>query len=101
MKLTLEDVEKIAGLVRLELTAAEKARFQGQLSAVLDYAARLDELELDGVAPAGSGAALENVLRPDEVEPCLPLEEVLFNAARSTAGQFLIQPVFDPAAGSR
>jgi aspartyl-tRNA(Asn)/glutamyl-tRNA(Gln) amidotransferase subunit C len=95
MHLTLDEVEKIANLARLELTAAEMARYQEQLSAILDYAARLDELDIAGVPPTASAVALTNVLRQDVIQPCLPVEEALFNAPRQAQNQFLIQAVLD------
>lgn len=95
MALSREDVDKIARLARLELTEAEKQLYQDQLSAVLEYAARLSQLDLEGVAPTASAVALRNVMREDKVRPSLALEDVLFNAARHAADQFLIQPVLD------
>ena len=49
MSLTIEDVEKIANLARLELTETEKRQYLAQLTAVLDYADRLNDLNLDDV----------------------------------------------------
>ena len=95
MALSPEDVERIATLARLELTTEEKALYQEQLSAVLDYAERLNELELEDVAETASAVALKNVMRVDEVEPSIPTEDALFNATQKAADQFLIQAVFD------
>lgn len=95
MLLTLEQVEKIAHLARLQLTPKQKAEYQGQLSAVLDYAEMLNELELDGIESTAHAVAQQNVVRDDVVEPSLPLEDVLFNAAEQAQDQFLIQSVLD------
>ena len=95
MALSREDVKKIAGLARLELTEEEKALYQEQLSAVLAYAERLNELELRDVPPTASAVPLKNVLREDEVRPSLALEDTLFNAPDSERDQFKIQAVFD------
>jgi aspartyl-tRNA(Asn)/glutamyl-tRNA(Gln) amidotransferase subunit C len=95
VSLTLEDVEKIANLARLELTAEEKRLYQGQLSAVLDYAARLNELDIADVPPTSSAVALVNVWRDDLVEPSLPLEDVLYNAPQQAQNQFAIQSVLE------
>ena len=97
MSLSLQDVEKIASLARLQLTDEEKALYQEQLSAVLEYAARLDQLDLEGVPPTSSAVGLENIMREDEIEPCLSVEDALFNAASKALDQFLIQPVMDEA----
>jgi aspartyl-tRNA(Asn)/glutamyl-tRNA(Gln) amidotransferase subunit C len=95
MPLTKKDVEKIAGLARLELSDDEKALYQEQLSAILAYAERLNELDLDSVPPTASAVPLKNVLREDEVRPSLDLEDTLFNAPETSRDQFKIQAVFD------
>lgn len=95
MALTRQDVEKIAYLARLELTEAEKAQYQEQLSAVLDYAERLNELDLTSVPPTAHAVTQHNVLREDVIEPSLPLDDVLFNAPQQAQNQFLIQSVLD------
>ena len=95
MSLTLQDVEKIAKLARLELTAEEKTLYQEQLSAILDYAARLNELDIADVPPTLSAVALTNVLRDDLIEPSLPLEDVFFNAPQRVQDQFAIQSVLE------
>jgi aspartyl-tRNA(Asn)/glutamyl-tRNA(Gln) amidotransferase subunit C len=95
VSLTVEEVEKIAHLARLALTEAEKARYQAQMSAVLDYAARLNELDLSDVPPTSSAVALVNRLRDDVAEPCLPVDEALFNAPQTAQSQFAIQAILD------
>jgi len=95
MTLTLADVTHIAHLARLALTDEELAHYQGQLSAVLDYAARLNELDLTGVPPSAHAAGRRNVLREDVVAPSLASDDALFNAAAVADGQFLIQSVLD------
>ncbi|MBP6472010.1 MAG: Asp-tRNA(Asn)/Glu-tRNA(Gln) amidotransferase subunit GatC [Chloroflexi bacterium] len=95
MSLTLQDVEKIAHLARLELTHAEKAQYLKQLSAILDYADMLNELDLEGIEPTAHAIAQQNILRDDVVTPSLPLDDVLFNAPQQAQNQFLIQSVLD------
>ena len=93
MNLTHTDVTHIARLARLALTEEELAHYQEQLAAILNYAARLNELDLSGVAPSAHAVARQNVLRDDIVTPSLPRDDALFNAAATAEGQFLIQPV--------
>lgn len=95
MSLTLQDVEKIAGLARLALTQEEKERYLQQLSAILDYAERLNELDITDVPPTASAVHLHSVMREDRIEPSLPIEDVLFNASHHSQNQFKIQAVLD------
>lgn len=95
MSLSRKDVEKIAGLARLELSEDEKILYQEQLSAILAYAERLNELDLQDVPPTASAVPLTNVMREDEVRPSLALEDTLFNAPNADQEQFRIQPVFE------
>lgn len=95
MTLNQQDVEKIAHLARLELSEAEKALYLGQLSAILEYAAMLDELDLTGISPTTHAIAQKNVLRDDVIAPSLPLEETLYNAPKQQDNQFLIQSVLE------
>ncbi len=93
MTLTREEVEKVAHLARLALTEAELTEYKGQLSAVLEYAEMLNELDLSTVETTAHAVARDNVYRDDIVEPSLALEDVLYNAAKQQQDQFLIQPV--------
>lgn len=95
MPLSIQDVEKIAALARLELTPEEKTLYQEQLSAILEYAERLNQLNIEDVPPTASAVALQNVMREDRVEPSLPGEDVFFNAPLPAENQFQIQAVMD------
>jgi aspartyl-tRNA(Asn)/glutamyl-tRNA(Gln) amidotransferase subunit C len=60
-----------------------------QLSAILDYAARLNELNTDAISPTASVVPLSNVMREDAVEPSLSREDVLANAPdKDERGEF-------------
>ena len=95
MALTLVDVEKIAHLARLELTHAEKIAYLEQLSAILDYANMLNELNIENIPPTVAAIASQNVMREDAIEPSLSIEDVFFNATQHHQNQFLIQAVLD------
>ncbi len=80
MPLTRNQVQHIAELAKLRLTEEEIDRMTPQLSAILDHAARLQELNTDAIPPTASVVPLHNVLRDDQVAPSLPLNDVLANA---------------------
>jgi len=95
MTLSLKDVEHIADLARLELNQEEKQLYCEQLSAILDYAARLQTLDTSGISPTSSVLPPHCVLRDDVTRPGLSLHELLRNAPQTEDGQFRIPPVFE------
>jgi aspartyl-tRNA(Asn)/glutamyl-tRNA(Gln) amidotransferase subunit C len=95
MTLTRTEVDHIAGLARLELSEDELNRYREQLSAVLDYAARLQELDTSGIPPTSSVLPLRSVLRPDRSRPGLPTEDLLRGAPESENNQFRVPPVLE------
>ncbi|RMF39681.1 MAG: Asp-tRNA(Asn)/Glu-tRNA(Gln) amidotransferase subunit GatC [Anaerolineae bacterium] len=95
MKLTLQEVEHIAALARLRLTDEEKAAYREQLSAVLEYVARLQALDTEGIPPTSSVQPAQTPLRPDHVEAPMPREKLLANAPAVQDGQFRVPPVLE------
>lgn len=90
-KISVEQVRHVAKLARLELSEEQVARYAGQLESILEYIAKLGEVDMNGVEPMAHVLPLHNVLREDVVEPSLPLEEVLKNAPE-TEGRFFKVP---------
>lgn len=64
--LTNKEVEHIANLARVKLTDKEKEKFKGELSSILDYVKKLNELNTDKVEPLYQVAGIINALRTDE-----------------------------------
>ena len=95
MKLSLAEVEHIANLARLELTAEEKEKYRQQLSAILDYAVRLQEVDTSGILPTSSVLPEHGVLRDDFPGESLQLDETLANAPDQKKKQFRVPPVFE------
>ena len=95
MTLTTEQVEAIANLARLELSSAEVERMRLQLSDILDYVNRLQELDTGGIPPTSSVLPPRSVLRPDEARPGLEREILLHNASETEAGQFRVPAVLE------
>ena len=84
------DIEHVARLARLELTGQEKVRLREQLGAILEHAAKVGEVAADDVPPTAYAIPRSNVLRPDEVTPSLPVEEVLANAPEVEDDRFKV-----------
>lgn len=99
MSLTIQDVEHIAELARLGLTREEKERFREQLSAILEYAARLQEVDTSAIPPTAQVIEQRNVMRADLVEPSLSQEEALANAPQAARGFFVVPTVLEEHAG--
>jgi aspartyl-tRNA(Asn)/glutamyl-tRNA(Gln) amidotransferase subunit C len=95
MTLSLDEVDHIAELARLALTAEEKARYREQLSDILDYAARLQTLDTASILPTSSVLPDRSVLRPDRPRPGLSAQDLLRNAPQSEADQFRVPLVLE------
>ncbi len=95
MKLTPEVVRHVAELARLELSEAEIHRYTEQLSAILDYAARIQAVDTSQVPPTPYVLSRVNVLRDDASEPSLPVDEALANAPDREDGFFRVPAIFE------
>lgn len=92
-RISRHDVAHVAWLARLELSDEELERFTSQLADVLDHAADVEALNLDGVPATSHPYPVGNVLREDVPEPGLDRAEVLAQAPETEAGQFRVPPV--------
>jgi len=95
MALSRDTVLKVAHLARLELSPAEVDEFSGQLGAILDYVARLDELDTSNVEPMVHSVEVANVLRDDVLVPSLPRTAALANAPKTDGRYFLVPPIIE------
>ena len=97
MAITREDVEKIAELARLELTAEEAGAFTEQLGAILGYVRKLDELDTADVPPMSHCSQAEGdtdyARRDDEVRPSPGQKIATANAPDAEAGYFKVPRV--------
>ncbi|MEZ7195779.1 MULTISPECIES: Asp-tRNA(Asn)/Glu-tRNA(Gln) amidotransferase subunit GatC [Pseudodesulfovibrio] len=91
MKISPEEVAKVASLSRLDLPEDKLELFAGQLGDILAYMDKLGELDTDAVEPLYSPVKHTTVLRRDEVRKDYRREEILANAPEQD-GQFFIVP---------
>lgn len=94
MKLSKAEVEKIAKLSRLELTDIEKDVFADQLSAVLDYVGKLEEVNTENVDITAQVTGLENVYREDIADQCDYQSDLVKQAAESEDNLIKTKSVF-------
>jgi aspartyl-tRNA(Asn)/glutamyl-tRNA(Gln) amidotransferase subunit C len=96
-RLSHTDVEHVANLARLALSAEEIEQLTDQLAVILDHAEDVAALNLDGVEPTAHPLPLVNVLRPDDVRPCLDRDEVLAQAPAAEDGRFRVPRILGEA----
>ncbi len=95
MKITLEEVEHIARLARLKLTEEEKILYSEQLSKILDYIEKLNELDTTDVEPTSHVLPIKNVFREDTPEPSLPVDEALKNAPQRAGPYYRVPRIIE------
>lgn len=95
MKMTVAEVEHVARLARLELTAGEKELFAGQMDAILGYVEKLKGLNTDGIVPTSHAVPMENAFREDAVRPSIGPEKALANAPARTGTFFVVPKVIE------
>jgi aspartyl-tRNA(Asn)/glutamyl-tRNA(Gln) amidotransferase subunit C len=89
------DVQYVARLARLALTPAEEEKFGSQLSHILGYIEKLNQLRVAGIEATAHAVPLVNVARPDQVQPSLTNEEALRNAPAKANGLFLVPKIVE------
>ncbi|MFP3896270.1 MAG: Asp-tRNA(Asn)/Glu-tRNA(Gln) amidotransferase subunit GatC [Anaerolineales bacterium] len=95
MKLSREEVLHISELAKLGISEEETERFADQLSDILDYFDMLSRLDTSAISPTAQAIHMRNVIRPDEVEPSLSLEEALGNAPAREGNFFRVEPILE------
>ena len=93
-------VRKVAKLSRLELTEPEVEEFTGQLSAILDYVEKMNELDTTDIEPLAHCLPISNVLREDCARESLGTEKVLANAPQRDGDFFKVPKILDDGSGA-
>lgn len=99
-KIDQAQVRKVARLSRLELTEAEVEEFTGQLSAILDYMEKMNELDTTNVEPLAHCLPISNVFRDDCVKESLGTEKTLSNAPQRDGQFFKVPKILDDSSGA-
>lgn len=95
-EITRAEVAHLARLARLALGEDELDRLASQLDVILGAVAQIGEVTDAGdVPPTTHAVPLENVMRPDEVRPSLPRDEVLAGAPAAEDGRFRVPRILD------
>jgi aspartyl-tRNA(Asn)/glutamyl-tRNA(Gln) amidotransferase subunit C len=96
-RLSRDDVAHVAKLARLDLTDEELDTFTPQLAAILEHAADVEALDLEGVPPTSHPYPLANVMRPDVPRDAGIRDAVLAEAPATEQGMFKVPPVLGEA----
>jgi len=93
MKLSREQVEHIANLARLTLSAEEITQFQEQLSSILDYFTQLQDLATKNIPPTARVLSIPCRLRADQPTSSLSLDDLLMNTPDTENNQFRVPQI--------
>ena len=99
-KIDKAEVKKVAKLSRLELSEAEVEEFTGQLSAILEYVEKMNELDTANVEPLAHCLPISNVFRRDSVKESLGTEKALSNAPQRDGEFFKVPKILDDSSGA-
>ena len=89
------DVRQTALLARVQLSEDEVAKFQEQLSQVLNHVEKLRQVDVSSVEPTAHANAVFNVFRVDEERPGMSTAEALANAPRAVNQLFMVPKVIE------
>ena len=93
MTITSADVDKIAKLAKLVLSEDEREKFTSQLSDIISYVEKLNQLDTNDVEPLAHVNDLMNVFREDESRPSMAKEDVFKNSPQNDDEFFLVPKV--------
>lgn len=93
MKISKDEVEKMAHLARLDIDEPLKEVLSEQLSHILDYIDKLTDVDVEGVIPSSGAAFLNNVLREDRLGVSPGPDVTLANAPERDEDFYLVPRV--------
>ena len=93
MKVDKETLHKVAHLARLNIKPGEEEKLQEDMSKILSWVAKLDELNTEGVAPQTHMTFEKSVLREDVAKKEITTEEALKNAPKHNSDHFEVPKV--------
>jgi aspartyl-tRNA(Asn)/glutamyl-tRNA(Gln) amidotransferase subunit C len=95
MAITRDEVAHLARLARLDLAPDELDHLASQLDQILGAVARVAEVAADDIPPTSHSLPLTNVLRPDQIQPCLTPEEALAGAPAAEDQRFRVPRILE------
>lgn len=94
-KIGTTEVERIAKLARIGLSAEETAKMSEELGRILEFVEQLNQVDIEDTAPTDQVTGLTDVWREDVVKPSLPREALLANAPAQKDGYIIVKRVLN------
>lgn len=95
MKIDKAQIEHLANLAKLDITEEEKEKYAVQLSSILEYVDKLNEIDTRNVEPLSQVSGAIDVLRQDAVKQCFSQEKVLAEVPDLEKRQIKVKKVFE------
>jgi aspartyl-tRNA(Asn)/glutamyl-tRNA(Gln) amidotransferase subunit C len=95
MKLTREELAKVALLARLRLSSEEQEQLIGQLDEILHYMEKLAQLDTADIQPFTHAVDMVNALREDKVTNQPEIDALLANAPERDDGFFKVPKILE------
>lgn len=95
MSISEQEIEHVAKLARLSLSKQEVIQYAAEMSNLIDFVNRLNELDTTGIEPTANAVKMENVFREDKAEQSFGREKILQNAPSQENGCFKVPRVVE------
>lgn len=95
MQITKKDIEHVAKLSRLNFTEEEIEKFTSDMTSIIGFVDKLNELDTTNVEPTAHVIPINNVFREDVIKPSFDREKILQNAPSEKDGCFLVPKIVE------
>lgn len=95
MNIDKDTLQKMAHLSRLEINPEQEAKLLSEMTMMVNFVEKLNELDTEGIAPLTTMSHEVNALRDDVVKPHLDHERALVNAPKKDAHYFRVPKVLE------
>ena len=95
MKIDEKTISRVAELARLNLSGEERAEFSRQLSDIIGYVEKINELDTSSIEPTDHIVEMKNVFRSDVVRKSMPVEETGNMAPEFENGHIVVPQIIE------
>lgn len=94
-KIGTAEVNRIAALARIGLTAEEASLMAAEIGRIIEFVEQLQSVDVEGIPPTDQVTGLEDVTRDDIVMPSMPRDTLLAQAPESKDGYIIVKRVLN------